>query len=127
MLNSFFKMVSFLGFVLSLLASLGLLFFKQWAGAMGILVGAFWVFLNSYFLFQLLEMGLTPKTRQNDKILLFSVLKFPVLYMAGFFILKSRFFPLYGILSGLTLFVLAFLLAWLKFNLSEKELRNGIL
>jgi len=83
-------------------------------------VSAAWIFLNSYFLFRLIQIGIEPKVRMSDKILLFSILKFPVLYVAGFFILKSRVFPVYSILMGLTVFMAAFIVTWIRFNLDSK-------
>ena len=94
--------------------------------ACGVLVAAAWVFLNSFFLFELFQMGLDPalpeadsrgrKGGVKDRVLLFSILKFPVLYLAGFFVLWKRFFPVSGILAGLTAFVAAFFLTWMRFN-----------
>ena len=87
---------------------------------LGIWVSVSWIFLNSYFLFRLVQIGFEPGARMNDKILLFSVLKFPVLYVAGFFILKTRVFPIYSILTGLTLFIFAFILSWARFHFTLK-------
>ncbi len=116
--NSFFKKATVLGASFSLAAAAvsGILGRTSWS--LAVLVSAAWVFLNSYFLFRLVQIGLGPRIRQSDKILLFSILKFPVLYLAGFFILKSRVFPVGGILIGITLFMVAFALAWLHENLA---------
>ena len=93
-----------------------------WVGA--VLAGAAWVFLNFYFLFRLLDISFSPAPKSNpatqasagrDKILLWSILKFPVIYVAGFFILKSRFFPVSGILTGLTIFFAALIFSWGNF------------
>lgn len=61
------------------------------------------------------------KEKLNEKILLLSVLKFPVLYLAGFFILKSRAFPILSIFTGLTLFFAAFLLTWILGQMTTKS------
>ena len=60
---------------------------------------------------------------QKKAILIFSTLKFPVLYLAGFFILKSRFFSVPGILIGITVFLAAFGWAWMSGGFSEKNLK----
>ena len=41
-----------------------------------------------------------------------------MLYLAGFFILKSRVFPVGSILIGMTLFMIAFAVAWFHENLA---------
>jgi hypothetical protein len=117
MRNSFFKGVALGGFLLSGAAALVLFFFGQWPWSLGVLVSTAWIFLNIFFLFGLLEMGFNPpKDKRKERVLILSILKFPVLYVAGFFILKSRFFPIYSILLGLTLFMIAFTLVWFRFN-----------
>lgn len=121
MASVFFNTLSLIGFLLSVLVSASLSFAGRWPAALGVLVGALWIFLNSFFLFQLLEMSIHRKARQKDRILLFSVFKFPVLYVAGYFILKSRFFPIYSLLVGLTLFLAAFGLAWIRVQRAAPE------
>ena len=127
MRNSFFKGVAIAGFILSAAAALVLFFLGHWPWALGVLVSAFWIFLNSFFLFQLLEMSFSPaKDKPKERVLILSILKFPVLYVAGFFILKSRFFPIYSILLGLTLFMLAFSLVWFRFNFGKRNLEGNV-
>ncbi len=116
MYYSFFKTVSILGLGLTAALSLILFFLKGWTWASGTLVGGLWVFLNSFFLYQLLEMGLHPKAKQKERILIFSVLKFPVLYITGFFILRTKVFPVYSLLLGLTLYFAALGIVWMRYN-----------
>ena len=120
--QSFFKNLTALAAVFCLSTAALSLVFGAPMFAAGLLAGAAWIFLNSYFLFRLVHVGLEPKARVNDRILLFSILKFPVLYVVGFFVLKSRVYPVYGILAGLSLFLLAFALSWVRFNLAPKPL-----
>ena len=120
MYYSFFKNVSWLGLGLTAALSLILFFLKGWVWASGALVGSLWVFLNSFFLYQLLEIGLHPKPKQKQKILIFSVLKFPVLYIAGFFVLKTRFFPIAGVLLGSTLYFASLGIVWMWFNFNVR-------
>lgn len=87
---------------------------------MGILTGSLWFFLNSFCLYQLLEIGLGDKSKHKESVLIFSILKFPVLYLIGFFILKSRFFPVESLLSGLTLYLLSFGIVWMRHALAAK-------
>ncbi|MBF0217337.1 MAG: hypothetical protein HQL30_10135 [Candidatus Omnitrophica bacterium] len=67
-----------------------------WAG--GILTGFIWSGVNYFFILKLLEAFLIEKSA--PKTLAMIAIKFPVLYLAGFFILKFGFFPVFGILSG---------------------------
>lgn len=119
---SFFKNVSYWGLGLIAVSSMALFFIKGWAWASGVCVGGLWVFLNSYFLYQLLEMGLNPKPKQNNKILMLSIIKFPVLYVTGFFILRTRIFPVYAVLLGLTLYFAALGIVWVRYNFKNATL-----
>ena len=124
--NSFFKNITTLALVFTGVGSVIALGAGSWLGACAVAIGVAWAFLNGFFLFQLVGIALTPKPQQQNKILLLSVLKFPVLYLAGFYILKYRLFPVAGILAGLTIFFAAILLGWLMFNLNIKRLvRNA--
>ncbi|GEM_PF-38444 len=114
--NSFFKRLSICGWVLCGLVSISFLFAGHWKSSLGVTTGFFWIFLNTYFLFQLVQMSFTPQAKPKDKIFVLSILKFPVLYLIGFFILKSRFFPVHSILTGLSIFLAVFLIAWIRFN-----------
>ena len=114
--NSLFRKLSILGAFFALAGSLFFFARGAWLFGLGIWVSAAWIFLNSFFLFRLLQIGFKPRVRMNDQILFLSILKFPVLYIAGFFVLKTRVFPVYSILTGLSLFMLAFIVTWVRFN-----------
>ena len=114
--NPFFKRLSIFGWVLCGLGSLGFLLVGHWKSSLGVMTGFFWIFLNTFFLFQLVQLSVAPQAKSKDKIFALSVLKFPVLYLIGFFILKSRFFPVHSILAGLSIFLTVFLIAWVRFN-----------
>lgn len=95
----------------------------NYSGALGALAGGAWLFLNLLLLARLMEMAIDVKSRgKKDKILVLSVLKFPVLYLTGFFILKSRIFPVTGILAGLTAVIAAFAFQWLRSSQIEKSI-----
>ena len=123
--ESLFKKLSVLGVLFSLAVSLVFFARGAWMFGLGIWVSAAWIFLNFYFLFRMLQIGFEPKIRKSDKILLLSILKFPVLYVAGFFILKTRTFPIYSILTGLTLFVLAMIITWVRASVSLQSQVNS--
>jgi hypothetical protein len=126
MYNTFFRNVSFVGISLSASTALAFLFLKDWLWSMGILTGSLWVFLNSFFLYQLLEMGIHPKAHQKQRILVFSILKFPVLYVIGFFILSARFFPVYALLLGLTLYFVGLGIVWMRYSLDRGRMEKSL-
>ena len=126
MYNTFLKNFSILGLGLAAIAASVFLPFGLWKWSLGILVSAFWIFLNIFSLFQLVEMGFNGKSTPKDRVLLLSILKFPVLYLAGFFILKSRFFPMGSVLLGLGLFLAVFSISWFRINLNVKDLERSV-
>jgi hypothetical protein len=123
----FLKTAVQVGFSLTLLAAAGALYKGSSLWACGVLTAAYWMFLNVYFLFRLLDpalsaaAGAAPKAqeRRAGNLLVLSVLKFPVIYLTGYFILKTRFFPIGSILTGLTLFIIGMIVAWLRTQNSE--------
>jgi hypothetical protein len=116
MASRFFNNVSIAACVLELAAAAAFVAAGRTMAGLGVLVAAAWIFLNSYFLFRLLEITFDGRSRLKDRILVLSVLKFPVLYLAGYFILKTRLFPASGILTGLTVFMAVFTVQWLRAN-----------
>jgi hypothetical protein len=70
----------------------------------GILVGAAWSTLNFILTINLLEMALLNKPK--DKLLLLLLIKFPLLYLLGFYILINKFFPVLSLLLGISTILL---------------------
>ena len=124
MQDSIFSNGSKLGLGLCFLVSLALGIMDLWTWAFGVVISGFWVFLNLFSLIKLIQISLSQNKKVKNKILIFWVFKFPVLYIAGFFILKTRFFPIYSVLIGLTLFLAAFCLGYFKENLALSVERN---
>lgn len=122
--NTFFKKTAIIAHLLAFIAALGLALMGLWPWSLGVLVATFWVFLNFFFLFKLIDMAMNPKGKAKNQIFVLSMLKFPVLYAAGFFILKSRYFPTYSLLLGLTLFMIVFTFGWFRMNLGAKPLEG---
>ncbi|MCG3177152.1 MAG: hypothetical protein MOGMAGMI_02120 [Candidatus Omnitrophica bacterium] len=118
--NDFYKNVSVIGAVVCVAVAGWAVAAGRTAFAAGTLVGYTWMFLNGYFLFRLLDIGLNAQFHKKDQVLLLSIVKFPVLYVAGFFILRSGAFPVSALLIGTGLFFVALSAAWMKANLSGK-------
>jgi hypothetical protein len=113
MTRTFFKNVSFLGLGLTVLSAAVTSFIKGPVFGAAVVTGAVWIFLNSYFLFRLIELGMNAAPNRKNNIFLLSVVKFPVLYLAGYFILKGRYFPVTGIVLGLTAFMAGMVIVWM--------------
>lgn len=60
-----------------------------------------------------------PGHPHKNKIFALSLIKFPVLYLAGFFILKSNFFSVISIVIGLTAVMFLVCVTWLRFNIKK--------
>ena len=67
---------------------------------LGFLIGAAWSAINFILIFAILRISILEQPKKS----LFAILliKFPVLYLAGFLILSSGIFPISGIMAGLT-------------------------
>lgn len=68
----------------------------------GIFIGGVWGSLNLYFLYNFFYDLLTP-VKKNIKILIIFILKFPVLYGIGYWILQSHWFSPWSLFLGLFL------------------------
>jgi len=117
-----------IGFSLALAVASGAVLFGRASWAGGVLTAACWMFLNVYFLCRLLSVSLRVDPVQSAQkhparpggVLVLSVLKFPVIYLAGYYILKTRYFPVESILAGLTAFVAGLVISWMTVHKKEK-------
>ncbi len=64
------------------------------------LIGIAWSLANLYFISGLTKHILTREKRSYMKIALLMAVKFPLLYAAGFFLMKSSALPIAGLLAG---------------------------
>jgi hypothetical protein len=105
------------------LAVLGFLFvtvYYNFRFGGGILAGAIWGCLNLLFLTNLITQVFSPgKEVRKGKIVLIAVVKFPLLYAAGYLLLWVKYFPAESLLVGFTLlFLVMFLKAMGRWFLS---------
>jgi F-type H+-transporting ATPase subunit a len=113
--KSFFKKISILGGFFTAIAVLAAAMLAKGDWVPGILTGGGWMFLNLFFLFRLLSIAMRPAAgdaKQMRQAGILAILKFPVLYLAGFFILRSGFFEPAALLLGLSAFFAAVLAGW---------------
>ena len=92
----------------------------------GILAGSIWGCLNLYFLTQLITEIFSPgKEAKKRKVVLIAVVKFPLLYAAGYLLLKTSYFPPLSLICGFTLiFLVIFLKALGRWLLSLEKDKN---
>jgi len=105
------------------LAVLGFLFvtvYHSFRLGGGILAGAVWASLNLLFLTSLITEIFSPgKEVRKGRVILIAVVKFPLLYAAGYVLLAVKYFPPESLLIGFTLlFVVMFLKAMGRWVLS---------
>jgi hypothetical protein len=105
------------------LAVLGFLFvtvYHDFRFGAGILAGAIWGSLNLLFLTHLITEVFSPgREVRKGKVILIALVKFPLLYAAGFLLLRINYFPAESLLIGFTLlFVVMFLKAMGRWILS---------
>lgn len=81
------------------------------AWALGFLLGAVWSMANLFLTKGLVERAITPHTVSVKSIVLYAVLKFPLLYAGGYFILSSGTWGVWALMTG---FALPFVVIVLK-------------
>lgn len=89
-----------------------LLLRKEAGWASGLMTGIIWCVINYSLTVSLFEMTLL---REKPKRMAGALtIKFPVLYLGGFFILKYRLFPVMSLLAGigLTLLIIGIVHIW---------------
>ncbi len=112
MQEHFFKKVSLINALIFAACSLAVVLLGRAAWLGGVAVSMFWAYLNAFFLWRLVEMGLNQAPGSAKKLFPYLLVKFPLLYLLGFYILQSRFFEAEGILIGLTAFFAGVAIAW---------------
>ena len=65
-------------------------------------LGIAWSLLNLHFLSSVIKSVITSEKRDVPQILVALFVKFPVLYVAGFFLLRSAYLSAYGLVAGFT-------------------------
>ncbi|MGB8656394.1 MAG: hypothetical protein WCE90_01250 [Candidatus Zixiibacteriota bacterium] len=98
--------------VVAVLCFLFVAVYYRFGFAAGIVAGTLWGCLNLWFLTQLVTEVFSPgREVRKRRVVLIAVVKFPLLYVAGYILLKMRFFPAISLVAG---FTLMFLVMFLK-------------
>jgi len=85
--------------------------YYDWNYSLGITIGLMFNIANLWILTGLIRNTITPTDRKPLPIILFSIVKFPVLYFVGYMILKLEIVPVTSLLTG---FILLFAIIVLK-------------
>jgi hypothetical protein len=70
---------------------------------LGILLGCLWGVVNLHFLRSVVVCYTNLSQRSKRQLLLLLLLKFPLLYLVGYLLLKSSLFPVLSLVVGFTL------------------------
>jgi len=115
------------------LAVLGFLFvtvYYDFKFGAGILAGTVWGCLNLLFLTHLITEIFSPGQEvRKGKVIIIALVKFPLLYLFGYILLRTDYFPAISLLSGFTLiFLVMFLKAlgrWILSLDSNKKTKSA--
>lgn len=98
--------------IVSALCSLFVAVYYAFPFGMGLFLGTVWGCLNLFFITQLITEALSLKKPNKVKVWLILLVKFPLLYSAGYFLLRLQYFRVESLLAGFTLiFAVTFLKA----------------
>jgi hypothetical protein len=97
--------------VLALIVALYLTMYYSGRVASGFLIGVAWSLTNLYFIKGMVTELITPNETRKDVAVVLGFVKFPILYVGGYLIIASGYFPIYSLLAG---FSLIFPIALLK-------------
>lgn len=89
--------------ILAFLIFLFVTFYYRFDYASGIFVGCGWGCMNLFFLTNLITETTNLKGVNKKRVLLLVLLKFPLLYLTGYFLLRINYFPVTSLLVGFTL------------------------
>jgi len=93
--------------------------YYDWNYSLGITIGLVFNCVNLWFVKGMIEQTVTLRERNPVKIFLVSAIKFPVLYLIGYLILKADFVPVTSLLVGFTLLFAIIVLKVIGRQLSE--------
>ena len=98
--------------IVSALTFLFVAVYRSFPFGLGLFLGTAWCCLNLFFITQLVVEAFSLKKPNKGKLTLILLVKFPLLYSAGYILLRLKYFPVESLLIGFTLiFVITFLKA----------------
>lgn len=97
--------------IVSALTFLFVAVYRSFAFGLGIFLGTAWGCVNLFFITETVKEAFSLKKPNKGKVLLILLVKFPLLYTAGYFLLRLKYFRAESLLIG---FTLIFLITFLK-------------
>ena len=85
-------------------------FYYRFDYASGVFVGCGWGCVNLFFLTNLITETTNLEGVNRKRVLLLVLLKFPLLYVSGYLLLRINYFPVTSLLVGFTLIFVVILL-----------------
>ena len=129
--NLGFEFLSRVGRTSALIAPLVALFLAAYispASGSGFLLGTLWCMLNLLAIISLVKTLFGAENPSKSRVACVALLKFPVLYSAGFLLLRAEVFPLASLVSGFSLILSVILLkafgALVAQKLNERRREN---
>lgn len=89
--------------IVSLVVSLCISYYFDWKFGLGFFVGTAWSLINLFFIRGMIKEVVSPNEARKSITAVLALLKFPLLYVAGYFIVVSEFFSVYALLAGFSL------------------------
>ena len=96
--------------ILAVLIFLFVTFYYRFDYASGIFVGCGWGCSNLYLLANLITQATNPGGVDRKRVVLLVLVKFPLLYLSGYILLKLKYFPVTSLLAGFTIIFAVILL-----------------
>lgn len=107
--------------ILAFSAFLAAGFYTNFFDAFGILAGTGWGCLNFFFLKKLLQEWLKIDSRDFLKFYTMIAIKFPLLYLIGYGVLRWKLFPILNLLLGFSLIFIAIFMLGIGTFFSSKR------
>jgi len=109
-------------------------YYFDWTYSLGIFTGVLWGCANLWFIREFIVNYLTTGDRNAGKLALLALIKFPILYGAGFLVLWLGWFPVVSFVAGFSLIFVVVVFKALgllvmeggfkNFNLNEKRVEG---
>lgn len=89
--------------VLAVICTVVAWFYGELSSGLGILAGAVWGSINLFFLTHLIQNCIVETPKHLFKIGMLLGIKFPLLYLTGYFLLAFDYFPIMALLWGFSI------------------------
>lgn len=90
--------------LLAFIASAAFPFYGRADNIPGLWAAVLWISANVWMIHRILDWTARPQSQHRNKVFVLALVKFPVLYLAGFFILMTEWVTLEGVFWAFTVF-----------------------